>query len=69
MSFRLDSLKGGYIGDYIGIKGDTRSLDYSSYGQTERLFSFQPRWHLKIRVAIKHENPRRGQKHGLGFRV
>ena len=30
-------LKGGYMGDYIGttigvIKGDTRSLDYSSYG-------------------------------------
>ena len=30
-------LKGGYIGDYIGtivgvIKGDTRSLDYGSYG-------------------------------------
>ena len=36
-SYSLNSLKGGYIGDYIGttirdIKGDTRSLDYSSYG-------------------------------------
>ena len=36
-SYSLSSLKGGYIGDYIGttirdIKGDTRSLDYSSYG-------------------------------------
>ena len=36
MSYSLNSLKGGYIGDYIGdyyrvIKGDTRSLDYSSY--------------------------------------
>ena len=31
MSYSLNSLKGGYIGDYIGvIKGDTRSLDYSS---------------------------------------
>ena len=37
MSYSLNSLMGGYIGDYIGttigvIKGDTRSLDYSSYG-------------------------------------
>ena len=36
MSYSLNSLKGGYIGDYIGatigvINGDTRSLDYSSY--------------------------------------
>ena len=36
MSYSLNSLKGGYIGHYIGItlgdiKGDTRSLDYSSY--------------------------------------
>ena len=36
MSYSLNSLKGGYIGDYIGttigvIKGDTRSLDYGSY--------------------------------------
>ena len=36
MSYSLTSLKGGYIGDYMGtsigvIKGDTRSLDYSSY--------------------------------------
>ena len=35
MSHSLNSLKGGYIGDCIGttigvIKGDTRSLDYSS---------------------------------------
>ena len=35
MSYSLNSLKGGYIGDcigdyYRGIKGDTRSLDYSS---------------------------------------
>ena len=34
MSHSLNSLKGGYIGDYIGttigvVKGDTRSLDYS----------------------------------------
>ena len=37
VSYSLNSLKGGYIGDYIGttiglIKGDTRSLDYSSSG-------------------------------------
>ena len=33
MSYSLNSLKGAYIGDYIGvIRGDTRSLDYSSYG-------------------------------------
>ena len=36
MSSSLKSLKGGYIGEYIGdyyrvYKGDTRSLDYSSY--------------------------------------
>ena len=36
MSCSLNSLKGGYIGDYIGdyyrgIKGDTRSLDNGSY--------------------------------------
>ena len=35
VSYSLNSLKGVYIGDYIGttigvIKGDTRSLDYSS---------------------------------------
>ena len=42
MSHNLNSLKGGSIGDYIGdyyrgligvIKGDTRSLDYSSYNE------------------------------------
>ena len=37
MSHSLNSLKGGYIGDYIGattglIKGDTRSLDNGSCG-------------------------------------
>ena len=38
MNCSLNSLKEGYIGDYIGdyiigaIKGDTRSLDYGSYG-------------------------------------
>ena len=35
MSHSLNSLKGGYIGDYYSgegiIKGDTRSLDYGSY--------------------------------------
>ena len=44
MSHSLNSLKGGYIGDYIGddnitiIKGDTRSLDSSSHGNSR---SFQ----------------------------
>ena len=37
MSHSLNSLKGVYMGKYIGdyyrvIKGETRSLDYSSYG-------------------------------------
>ena len=37
LSHSLNSLKGEYIGDYIGttigvIKGDTRSLDYGSFG-------------------------------------
>ena len=37
MSHSLNSFKGGYIGDSIGdyyrvISGDTRSLDYSTYG-------------------------------------
>ena len=37
MTYSLNSIKGGYIGDYIGttirlIKGDTRSLDNGSYG-------------------------------------
>ena len=36
MSYSLNSLKGGCIGDYIGttigvIKGDTRSLDNGTY--------------------------------------
>ena len=36
MNYSLNSLKGGYRGDHIGyyyrvVKGDTRSLDYSSY--------------------------------------
>ena len=32
MSYSRNSLKGGYIGDYIGvIKGDAGSLDFSSY--------------------------------------
>ena len=39
MSHSLNSLRGGYTGDYIGdyyrvIKGDTRSLDYSTYAYT-----------------------------------
>ena len=37
MSYSLNSLKGVYMGDYIGdyyrgTKGDTRSLDNGSYG-------------------------------------
>ena len=32
MRYSLNSLKGGYIGEYIGVvKGATRSLDYGSY--------------------------------------
>ena len=38
MRYSLNSFKAGYIGDFFSgttigvIKGDTRSLDYSSYG-------------------------------------
>ena len=37
MYHSLNSLEGGYTGDYIGstigdIKGDARSLDYGSHG-------------------------------------
>ena len=44
MSYSLNSLKGGYIGDYVGttigvIKGDTRSLGYSSYVLVSSSFS------------------------------
>ena len=40
MSYSLNCLKGGYIGDYIGdyyrvIRGDTRSLEYGSYEAIE----------------------------------
>ena len=36
MSYNLNSLKGGYVGDYIGdhyrlIKGDTNSLDFLAH--------------------------------------
>ena len=47
MSYSLNSLKGRYIGDYIGttmgvMKGDTMSLDYSSYVDMEDLeFGFK----------------------------
>ena len=42
MSHSLNSLKGGYIGGYIGdyyrgIKGDTRSLDNGTYDAFEIL--------------------------------
>ena len=38
MSYSLNSVRGGYTGNYMGdyywgIKGDTRSLDYSSHGE------------------------------------
>ena len=40
VSYSLNSLKGGFIGEYIGdyyrgIKGGTRSLDYSSCGDSQ----------------------------------
>ena len=49
MSCNLNSLKGGYIRDYIGdyyigvIKGDTRSLDSSSYMV----------WGFRVRVRVR----------------
>ena len=41
MNHSLNSFKGGYIRDHIGdslgvIRGDTRSLDYSSYMKDTR---------------------------------
>ena len=51
MSYSLNSLKGGYIGDSIGdIKGDTRSLDSSSYNSfvailSLLIFPFKPCTH------------------------
>ena len=48
MSYSLNSLRGGFIGDYIWdscgvIKGDTRSLDCSSYrAYIGRLFPYSP---------------------------
>ena len=43
MDYSLNSLKGGYIRDYIGdyhrvTKGDTRSLDSSSHGHALPFF-------------------------------
>ena len=42
LSYSLNSLKGCYIGDYMGVyyrvfKGDTRSLDYSTPDRGSRL--------------------------------
>ena len=47
MSGSLNSLKGGYIEDYIGttmgvIEGDTRSLDHSSYGSVPKFVLHRP---------------------------
>ena len=41
MSYSLNSLTGGYVGDYIGeyyrvIKGDTWSLDHGSHGSSPK---------------------------------
>ena len=41
LSYNLNSLNGVVSGDYVGdvlglIQGDTRSLDYSSYEESER---------------------------------
>ena len=41
MSYSLNSLQAGYVGDYLGdyygdIKGDTRSLEHGSHGQKFR---------------------------------
>ena len=76
MSYNLNSLKGGYIGDYIGnyyrdIRGDTRSLDYSSHDCQHRCFFQQPFttqlfrrwcWLLREGCAIK---PRKEPYHSL----
>ena len=56
MSHSLNSLKGGYIGDYLGeyhrgIKGDTRSLDYSTC-KTARDLNNQNQYHSLFRTLI-----------------
>ena len=50
MSHSLNPLKGGYVGDYIGVtKGDTRSLDYSSHS------SFVSRDHKRQVPAVSFQ--------------
>ena len=47
MSCSLNSLNGGYTGDYIGdIKGDPRSLDYSSYRDLKGIMRSLPGFFL-----------------------
>ena len=46
----LKSLKGGHLGDSVGVKGDTRSLDYSSY--TGLLIGKIPDWGLQARCIL-----------------
>ena len=67
MSYSLNSLKGGYIGDYIEdyyrvIKGDTKSLDYSSYVNAQiRVVHLEP----CIRMCRLGYNPRGSSFHVL----
>ena len=55
MSHSPNTLKGGYIGDYIGdcyrvMKGDTRSLDYSAYKRS--LFMETATWEFRKMVPV-----------------
>ena len=60
MNGSLNSLKGGYVGCYIGgiIIGDTRSLDYGSHRAL-----FQVPCQLRRRLVFFHE-----LKQSAGFR-
>ena len=50
MSYSLNSLKGGYIGDYIG---DVSRLDYSSRGCEIQPFTFRGSYSKDLCVGVK----------------
>ena len=61
MSSSRNSLKGGYIGDYIGtiielIKVDTRSLDYNPYNplHNPRYSSFHFIFHFLFHLILHY---------------
>ena len=72
--YSLNSLKGGYIGDYVEdyyrgvIKGDTRSLDYGSYSPF-RIHSLIPYWPAKSITLIHPQIGTLSQKPGTLYLV